>query len=754
VPETELSPSLTRNPELDAWIRIHADGTVTLFTGKAEFGQGIKTAIAMIGAEELDISIDRVAVRTADTAMSPDELYTVGSSSIEESGNAMRRAAADARRHLVELAAERLGVHVDRLEVTDGTVHGGETGRQVTYWELLGDRRFGRPVTGRGVPKSPDQYAIVGRTSARLDLPGKVTGTPCFVHDMERPGMVHGRVVRPPSYGAQLLSLDDAEVRDMSGVVEVVRDGRFIGVLAEREEQAVKAMRRLASLARWSEQPELPPMEEIHERLQRGASQSFRVVDGTPREGAVEPFRAPEGRLVEATYRRPFHMHASLGPSAAMAERSGGSLTVWSHSQGVSVLRVALAQALEMKAEDVRVVHVEGAGCYGHNGADDAALDAALLAHAVPGRPVLLQWMREDENAWEPYGPAMVVKLQAVLDGAGSIAAWSHDVWSYTHMGRPLPYGERSGLLAAWHRERPMPAPRARPSLAEHAGIHRNADPIYDLPERRIVKHFVDDAPLRVSSTRGLGAYAMRPDRVPSPPPGGRARPRGHRGRRGARGLGLRGSGRGPRARHRLRALQEPQVLRGGHRRARGRFRQRGDPAGSRRDRRRRRSGGGRRRTGEPARGRPDPVRELDAQGAGQLRRVPRGQCRLAELPDPDLPRGARDRDRAAEPARHALSRQRGGGPGTDPGGDRQCGLRRRRPAPPPDSLHARAPAGRSGGDRLALHRGPSSGCAGAIACTAGGERRRRAQTRRYWRRCSRRNVRVFRQASAAASAS
>jgi CO/xanthine dehydrogenase Mo-binding subunit len=508
VPETELSPSLTRNPELDAWIRIHADGTVTLFTGKAELGQGIKTAIAMIGAEELDISIDRVAVRTADTAMSPDELYTVGSSSIEESGNAMRRAAADARRHLVELAAERLGVHVDRLEVTDGTVHGGETGRQVTYWELLGDRRFGRPVTGRGVPKSPDQYAIVGRTSARLDLPGKVTGTPCFVHDMERPGMVHGRVVRPPSYGAQLLSLDDAEVRDMSGVVEVVRDGRFIGVLAEREEQAVKAMRRLASLARWSEQPELPPMEEIHERLQRGASQSFRVVDGTPREGAVEPFRAPEGRLVEATYRRPFHMHASLGPSAAMAELSEGSLTVWSHSQGVSVLRVALAQALEMKAENVRVVHVEGAGCYGHNGADDAALDAALLAHAVPGRPVLLQWMREDENAWEPYGPAMVVKLQAVLDGAGSIAAWSHDVWSYTHMGRPLPYGERSGLLAAWHRERPMPAPRARPSLAEHAGIHRNADPIYDLPERRIVKHFVDDAPLRVSSTRGLGAYA------------------------------------------------------------------------------------------------------------------------------------------------------------------------------------------------------------------------------------------------------
>jgi CO/xanthine dehydrogenase Mo-binding subunit len=201
-------------------------------------------------------------------------------------------------------------------------------------------------------------------------------------------------------------------------------------------------------------------------------------------------------------------MHASLGPSAALAELSDGSLTVWTHSQGASVLRVSLAQALGMEVERVRVIHAEGAGCYGHNGADDAALDAALLAHALPGRPVLLQWMREDENAWEPYGPAMVVKLQAALDAGGRIAAWSHDVWSYTHMGRPLPYGERSGLLAAWHREPAMQPPRARPSLGEHTGIHRNADPIYDLRERRIVKHFVDEAPLRVSSTRSLGAYA------------------------------------------------------------------------------------------------------------------------------------------------------------------------------------------------------------------------------------------------------
>jgi CO/xanthine dehydrogenase Mo-binding subunit len=201
-------------------------------------------------------------------------------------------------------------------------------------------------------------------------------------------------------------------------------------------------------------------------------------------------------------------MHASIGPSAALAEVAGGLLTVWTHSQGVHLLRGALAQALGRSEGAIRVVHVEGPGSYGHNGADDAALDAALLAVRVPGRPVLLKWTREQEHALEPYGPAMVVKLEAALGRDGRILAWSHDVYGYTHMGRPLPFGERSGLLAAWQRERPMPRASARPMLAYHAGIHRNADPLYAIPARRIVKHFVPDAPLRTSSLRSLGAYA------------------------------------------------------------------------------------------------------------------------------------------------------------------------------------------------------------------------------------------------------
>jgi CO/xanthine dehydrogenase Mo-binding subunit len=201
-------------------------------------------------------------------------------------------------------------------------------------------------------------------------------------------------------------------------------------------------------------------------------------------------------------------MHASIGPSAALAEWHDGGLTVWSHSQGVFVVRAALAQALGVEPDTVRMIHVEGPGCYGHNGADDAALDAALLARAVPGRPVLLKWMRDDEHAWEPYGPPMVVQVQASVDAAGRLCDWNHDVWSHTHMHRALPYGERSALLAAWHRDPPMPAWQPQPMTFYHAGIHRNADPIYTIPSRRIVKHFVGAAPLRTSALRSLGAYA------------------------------------------------------------------------------------------------------------------------------------------------------------------------------------------------------------------------------------------------------
>ena len=290
----------------------------------------------------------------------------------------------------------------------------------------------------------------------------------------------------------------------------MVRDGSFLGAVAEREEQAVKAADRLRVAARWSERETLPAMDELPEWLLAQPVSSYRVVEGVPVEGAIDPIAVPAdaARTLEATYTRPYHMHASIGPSAALAQWTDGELTVWSHSQGVHLLRGALAQALATEADRVRVVHVEGPGCYGHNGADDAALDAALLARAVPGRPVRLQWTRADEHAWEPYGPAMLVKIQASLDERGRLLDWNHDVHSNTHMGRAFAYGDRSALIAAWHRASPLPPPRPMPMLFYHAGIHRNADPLYAVPQRRVVKHFVENAPLRVSSTRSLGAYA------------------------------------------------------------------------------------------------------------------------------------------------------------------------------------------------------------------------------------------------------
>jgi nicotinate dehydrogenase subunit B len=507
---SELPSSLARHPDLDTWIRVDPADTITLFTGKVELGQGLKTAIARIGAEELDVGLTRVRVATADTAHGLNELFTVGSQSMEESGAAMRQAAAEARRHLLELAAARLDAPLDRLDVSDGCVTVRGTDRRTTYWQLLGGRRFERAATGTVAPKRAEDYRIVGRAGRRIDLVGLVTGTARYVQDLVRPGMLHARVVRPPSPRARLASVDAGAVHGMHGVVAVVRDGSFLGVVAAREEEAVRAMATLRDRVRWLEEETLPPADDLPAWLLAQPSRSFRVVDGVAGDDPIPPIATPAAavRTLAARYTRPYQMHASIGPSAALAEWRDGSLTVWSHTQGVFVVRAALAQALGIESDGVRVIHVEGPGCYGHNGADDAMLDAALLARAVPGRPVLLKWMREDEHAWEPYGPPMVVEVQASVDAAGRLCDWNHDTWSHTHMYRALPYGERSAFVAAWHRETPMPAWKAQPVTFYHAGIHRNADPLYTIPTRRIVKHFVGAAPLRTSALRSLGAYA------------------------------------------------------------------------------------------------------------------------------------------------------------------------------------------------------------------------------------------------------
>jgi CO/xanthine dehydrogenase Mo-binding subunit len=297
----------------------------------------------------------------------------------------------------------------------------------------------------------------------------------------------------------------------MPGVIAVVRDGTFLGVVAEREEQAIWASAALRENAIWENETTLPVPETLYDHLLSQPAESCLVADGTAVTDPIPPIAAPANAVqtLQATYHRPYHMHASLGPSAAVAQWVDGKLTVWNHTQGVFLLQKALAQVFGLETADIQVIHAEGSGCYGHNGAEDAALDAALLARAVPDRPLSLKWMREDEHSWEPYGSAMVLKLQASLDEMGQVVDWNHDVWSYPHTSRPRPAGEgQSGLLASWHLERPFEPPPPRNLMGTHFGGYRNADPLYAFPQRRIVNHFVPNSPLRTSSLRSLGAYA------------------------------------------------------------------------------------------------------------------------------------------------------------------------------------------------------------------------------------------------------
>ncbi|MCP4543521.1 MAG: molybdopterin-dependent oxidoreductase [Chloroflexi bacterium] len=509
-PTDALPHSLIQTPDLDSWVRINTDGTITLLTGKVELGQDIKTSVAMIGADELDVSLERIQVVTADTAQSPDEGYTVSSMSLETTGNAIRYATAEVRQIALSVAHEELEAPTERLTVTDGTITDPVTGRNVTYWDLFAGKRFGCRIRGVGQPKRPDAYRIVGRPAERLDLLAKVTGDARFVHDLDLPDMVHGRVVRPPRYRAKLVAMDAETVRQMPGVIQVVRDGDFLAIIAEREEQAVWAVETLRKTTTWENGAVLPPQETLFDHILHQPDQAFLVVDGAPVDNPIPPIQTPAeaAHTLTATYCRPYQMHASLGPSAAVAQLIDGKLTVWTHSQGVYPLRAALAHVLAMPEDDIRAIHAHGPGCFGHNGADDAALDAALLARASPGRPVSLKWARADEHTWEPYGPATVIEMQASLNTGGDIINWNHDVWGYTHIGRARSEGDTSGLLAASHLAEPFAHPQAQPRKGPHVGIHRNADPLYALPQKRIVKHFLPDSPLRTSALRGLGFYA------------------------------------------------------------------------------------------------------------------------------------------------------------------------------------------------------------------------------------------------------
>lgn len=463
-----------------------------------ELGQGVLTALGQICADELDIDLARLDILSGDTQLSPNQGTTAGSMSMPQGGVAVRQASAEVRALLVSMASERLRVPQARLRVVDGTVQDTAGAGHVTYWSLMGGRSLHREATGTATPKPLSERKYIGQSVPRRDLPAKILGETLFVQDFRPPNLVHGRVLRAPSPGATLVEVETSAVERMPGVLKVVRDRDFLGVIAKKEWQALQAVARLATVARWNEHAELPV--DPHAWLLSAKAEDT-VIARTQR-----PEGPPVARTLEARYQRPYMMHGSIGPSCAVAEWSGEMLTVHTHSQSVFETCEAIAGMLGLPKEQVHGRHMDGSGCYGHNGADDAAADAALLAHALPGHAVRVQWSRQDEHTSEPYGPAMVMKVRAGVDAQGHVLDWNYELWSTPHGTRPG--GEPGNLLAARSRAQPFPMPVPKNGGPPNYAADRNAIALYAFPGQTVTTHFVTDMPLRVSSHRSLGAYA------------------------------------------------------------------------------------------------------------------------------------------------------------------------------------------------------------------------------------------------------
>jgi CO/xanthine dehydrogenase Mo-binding subunit len=483
---------------LRLWVDFDVEGVVRMRSGKVELGQGIVSAIAQIAAEELDVAYERIRPFALDTALSPNEGSTTGSRSIQEGGEGMRRACAGVRILFLQAAARRMNVPVESIVITDGTFGFPDRDEKLTYWQLAADVDLNQQVQGHATCKEPGAFKLVGQPLPRLDLESKLRGG-AFIQDIVLPGMLHGRIVRPPSPRARLVFIDDKPVRALPGMREVVCRGSFVGVIAEREEQAIRAMQRLQKDCRWEEQPRLPDMHALPGWLCEQPAEREVLID-------EQPGAPVQGTRLAATFTRPYIAHASISPSCGLAWWRGEQVEAWSHSQSVFELRNEMARALGLQQEQVVVRHADAAGCYGHNGADDATFDAVLLAQAVPDTPVRVQWMREDEFAWEPLGPPMVVKLAATVTPDGRVAEWNEEIYGNRHIGRPGRMA-KSALLAAWHfdQDSDPPLPADMP-LHMGGGGQRNAVPYYDFP-KRVVNNAVLQAPLRVSALRALGAH-------------------------------------------------------------------------------------------------------------------------------------------------------------------------------------------------------------------------------------------------------
>ena len=475
---------------VDTFLAIDATGMVTVYSGKVDLGTGVRTALAQIVADELDVPFNRVEIVQGDTALTPDQGPTFGSLSIQVGGVQIRNAAAMARSALLDLAATQLGVKPDELTVSAGTIGGG--GKTVSYGELIGGKAFSLAVDHTKPPKIKDakDFKIVGTSVPRVDIPDKVTGKFTYMHDFRVPGMLHGRVIRPPAIGATLQSVDESSISGIAGIVKLVGEGNFLGVVAENEWAAIKAAKALK--ATWSSWEGLPEQDKLmeHVRATKVAND-----DVTGNVGNAKEAMSKDGvKKITATYDFAIHTHGSIGPSCAIAEFKDGKLTSWSASQATHNLRRQLAKMLALPPENVRCIYVEGSGCYGRNGHEDAAADAALLAKAV-GRPVRVQWSRADEHGWDPKGPPTLIDLRAGLDSSGTVTAWDSEFFMPQQTPKmfmvPLVAATLSGLPAD--------------ETVAPGNVHQNSNIPYKFANINIVCHRLETTPFRPSWIRTPG---------------------------------------------------------------------------------------------------------------------------------------------------------------------------------------------------------------------------------------------------------
>jgi nicotinate dehydrogenase subunit B len=485
-------------PWLDSWIGIDEHGAVTVSSGKVELGQGVQTAFMQCAAEQLCVDPAVITMQMASTTRPLNEGYTAGSESMMSGANAILQASARMRAVLVGWAAKDLNADVTQLTVENGIVS-APGGQRKSYGDLVKGRSLHVQFTGPAVTLPASQYKIMGKNIPRLDIPDKLTGKAIYVQDIRMKGMLHARVVRPPNYGCTLASIDTGAVERMPGVVAVIRQGDYLAVVAEKEFQAILAMRALQQAAQWQPGPDL-----LGDKRFPGILYDMKSQDKVILNNGSGPITVSEG-VLSATFTRPYVMHASIGPSCAVASYDGEHLTVWTHSQGVYPLRDTIADMLSLPKIAVDCIFADGSGCYGHNGADDVAADAAIIAYALPNHPIRVQWMREDENGWEPYGSSMICKVRGTVGADGMIDGFDYDVWSMSFNTRPS--GKAANLMPSWYLPTKFGPPHGGEVPLPSGGGDRNALPTYTLPNAHIVDHYVTAMPMRCSALRGLGGF-------------------------------------------------------------------------------------------------------------------------------------------------------------------------------------------------------------------------------------------------------